>query len=113
MIVGSTSVLNESHLDMKNTILLMWCVAGVLTVNDPASAETTAAAAPASAASSAKVVLPPGITEEMLAPPPVPSFMLKPPATPLTVEEMMQQAREAERKAGIKPAAKSASQPAK
>ncbi|MDD5029253.1 MAG: hypothetical protein PHH58_07110 [Rhodoferax sp.] len=76
------------------------------------SKPTPAAAAPASAASAAKVVLPPGITEEMLAPPPVPSFMLKPPAKPLTVEQMVQQAREAELKAGIKPAA-AASQPAR
>jgi len=68
-------------------------------------------AAPASAASTAapaKVVLPPGITEEMLAPPPVPSFMLKKPETPLSVDEMVQQAREAERKAGIQPAPKPA-----
>lgn len=52
------------------------------------------------------VELPPGITEEMLAPPPVPSFMLKKPDKALTVEEMVQQAREAELKAGIKSTAK-------
>jgi hypothetical protein len=49
--------------------------------------------------------LPAGVTEEMLAPPPVPRFMLEKPAKPLTVEEMQQQAREAERRAGIQPKA--------
>ena len=48
-----------------------------------------------------KVALPPGLTEEMLAPPPMPRFMLEKPAKPLTTEEMIQQAREAERRAGI------------
>ena len=47
-------------------------------------------------------VLPPGVEEDMLAPPPVPRFMLEKPATPLTMDEMMQQAREAERKAGAR-----------
>lgn len=50
---------------------------------------------------SGKVALPPGLTEEMLAPPPVPRFMLEKPPRPLTTDEMVQQAREAERKAGI------------
>lgn len=50
---------------------------------------------------SGRVVLPPGLTEEMLASPPVPRFMLEKPSRPLTTEEMVQQAREAERKAGI------------
>jgi hypothetical protein len=63
---------------------------------------------PSSKASAPKVVLPAGITEDMLAPPPVPSFMLKPPTKPMTVDEMVQQAREAEQKAGIKPAPKPA-----
>ena len=48
-----------------------------------------------------KVILPAGITEEMLAPPPVPSFMLEKPSKPLTTDEMVQQAREAEAKAGV------------
>lgn len=55
-----------------------------------------------------QVVLPAGITEEMLAPPPVPSFMLKPTEKPLSLDEMVQQARDAEQKAGIKPVQKSA-----
>lgn len=61
---------------------------------------------------SAPVKLPDGITEEMLAPPPVPQFMLKKPARQLTVDEMMQQAREAERRSGIpaKPDATATSQ---
>jgi hypothetical protein len=53
--------------------------------------------------SSAKFVLPAGITEEMLAPPPVPRFMLEKPAKPLSVDEMVQQAHEAESKAGARP----------
>ena len=53
--------------------------------------------------------LPEGVTEEMLAPPPVPRFMLEKPSKPLTQEEMVQQAREAESKAAVavkKPAPK-------
>jgi hypothetical protein len=46
--------------------------------------------------------LPQGVTEEMVSPPPVPRFLLKPPTQPLTMEEMMQQVREAEAEAGIK-----------
>jgi hypothetical protein len=49
--------------------------------------------------STQKIVLPAGITEEMLAPPPMPRFMLEKPGKPLTIEEMTQQAREAEKKA--------------
>ncbi|HLA33564.1 MAG TPA: hypothetical protein VJ001_01715 [Rhodocyclaceae bacterium] len=51
------------------------------------------------------VALPPGVTEEMLAPPPVPRFMLEKPTRQLSMEEMVQQAREAEKKAGIPPKA--------
>jgi len=51
--------------------------------------------------SSGRGVLPPGLTEEMLAPPPVPRFMLEKPSRPMTTEEMMLQARAVERKAGI------------
>lgn len=61
---------------------------------------------PGNTSSAPKYVLPKGVTEEMLAPPPVPSFMLKAPEKPLTIDEMTQQAREAEKKAGIKKAAK-------
>ena len=73
---------------MKRTILLTLFVASLF-----ASATLSLAQ---------KVVLPEGITEEMLAPPPVPAFMLEKPAKPLTVLEMQQQAREAEKKAGVK-----------
>ena len=68
-----------------------------------AQESNSAAAQPAVQASAPQVALPAGITEEMLAPPPVPGFMLKPPTKPLSVDEMVQQAREAELKAGIKP----------
>lgn len=92
---------------MKRTISLLLCLAELTTFNGLTRAQSSAPPAPpASAASAAKVVLPPGITEEMLAPPPVPSFMLKKPDKPLSVDEMVQQAREAERKAGIKPTTK-------
>lgn len=91
---------------MKRKIYLVFCIASFAILSGPTRAQNNAATPPASSASSAKVVLPPGITEEMLAPPPVPSFMLKKPDKPLTVDEMVQQAREAELKAGIKPAAK-------
>lgn len=95
---------------LKRLFLLLCCASSLNIANAQAPAQSvntstaTTAVAPASAASAAEVVLPPGITEEMLAPPPVPGFMLKPPTQPLTVDEMVQQAREAERKAGIKPA---------
>ncbi len=46
-----------------------------------------------------KVVLPHGVTEEMLAPPPVPRFMLEKPGKPLTIDEMLQQVREVESRA--------------
>ncbi len=46
-----------------------------------------------------KVVLPNGVTEEMLAPPPVPRFMLEKPVKPLTTDEMLQQVREVESRA--------------
>ena len=55
-----------------------------------------------SAKPAAKVVLPEGVTEEMLAPPPVPRFMLEPPSKPLSHDEMAQQIQEAERRSGIK-----------
>ncbi len=96
---------------MKRAISLVFCIAGLMTSNGLTRAQSNPAPPPASASSATKVVLPPGITEEMLAPPPVPSFMLKKPDKVLTVDEMVQQAREAEQKAGIKPAAKSASKP--
>jgi hypothetical protein len=41
-------------------------------------------------------ILPPGVTEDMLAPPPVPRFMLEKQDKPLSTEEMLKQAREAE-----------------
>lgn len=102
---------------MKRAIYLLLCLAGLTTFTGLTQAQSyippsPPPAAPVSAASAAKVVLPPGITEEMLAPPPVPSFMLKKPDKALTVDEMVQQARAAERKAGIKPAAKAVPQPA-
>jgi len=68
----------------------------------PLWAEVTSSpqAKPAPAASK-KVVLPEGVTEEMLAPPPVPRFMLEKPAKPLSKEEMMDQVRDAEKKAAV------------
>ena len=48
--------------------------------------------------------LPPGLVFE---PPPVPAFMLEKPAQPLSLEEMVRQAREAERRAKASQAAAS------
>lgn len=56
---------------------------------------------PKTAGQASQYVLPPGITEEMLAPPPVPQFMLEQPAKPLTTQQMIEQARDAERKASV------------
>lgn len=95
---------------MKRTFFNALCFASLMAGASMtlAGAQGTPPNPPASAASAPKVELPPGITEEMLAPPPVPAFMLRPPAKPLTVDEMVQQAREAEQKAGIRPAPKPA-----
>jgi hypothetical protein len=106
MIVGSDNFHDESQLFMKPAFFLTCFVVSFLTSVSPTWAQPGAAAAPQSKTSAAKVVLPAGITEEMLSPPPVPRFMLEKPAQPLSVDEMLQQAREAEKKAGIKPAPK-------
>jgi hypothetical protein len=93
---------------MKYTSSQLVAMAILLAMIGPTAAEEAASPAPVAKASAPTVVLPAGITEEMLAPPPVPSFMLKPSATPPTVDEMVQQAREAEQKAGIKQTVKPA-----
>ena len=82
---------------MKPALPLVLCLASLLgCANLTLAQEAVKEAKPAATAA---VVLPPGVTEEMLAPPPVPGFMLKKPAKPLTMDEMVQQAREAEKKA--------------
>lgn len=96
----------EDFFVMKRAISLALCFSGLSTLNGLAQAQSNTTPPPSNSAAPAMVVLPPGITEEMLAPPPVPSFMLKKPDKALTVEEMVQQAREAELKAGIKSTAK-------
>lgn len=68
---------------------IMACSNLSLAQNVPSDENAVKPSAPA-------VVLPPGITEEMLAPPPVPRFMLEKPAKPLTMNEMIQQTRQAE-----------------
>jgi len=89
------------HTFVVASLALMGCI-------NLAQAQDTAKAPPPKPTASAAIVLPKGVTEEMLSPPPVPRFMLETPAKPLTMDEMIQQAREAEQKAGIKhpPAAK-------
>lgn len=84
---------------MKRTILLTLFVASLFASATLSLAHDTGKSVKPAAK---KIVLPDGITEEMLAPPPVPAFMLEKPAKPLMVLEMMQQAREAEKKAGVK-----------
>ncbi len=93
---------------MKHAISLVFIAANLLAVTSSISAQYSDSQQPASKSSDTVVVLPVGITEEMLAPPPVPSFMLKPPNKALSMDEMVQQAREAEQKAGIKPPLKPA-----
>jgi soluble lytic murein transglycosylase-like protein len=106
MIVERYSILNGRFSVMNLATSVALCFAGLVSWSGLVQAQSNTPLPPASSASAAKVVLPPGITEEMLAPPPVPSFMLKKPDKALTVDEMVKQAREAELKAGIKPTAK-------
>ena len=76
-----------------------------------ASAAEKAPVNPGKVNSSASATrLPVGVTEEMMAPPPVPAFMLEKPEKPLSMEEMVRQAREAEKKAGV-PASKTQVKP--
>ena len=59
-------------------------------------------AAPGTASTSTKPAsaLPAGVTEDMMAPPPVPAFMLEKPGKAISMEEMVRQARDAEKKSG-------------
>jgi len=79
--------------------LAVWFASLVISVNSSLAQDAVKTAKSSNPAAST-VVLPAGITEEMLAPPPVPRFMLEKPAKPLTTDEMIQQARDAEIKAG-------------
>jgi hypothetical protein len=79
-------------------LLLFVCSAGLTSVH---AQNISPPPHPGHTSPSKKVVLPEGVTEEMLAPPPVPRFMLEPPSKPLTQAEMMEQIREAELKAGV------------
>ena len=83
-------------------VVLSLALSASLAGAQPSVAKDKPAAAKSSAKPATKVVLPEGVTEEMLAPPPVPRFMLEPPSKPLSHDEMAQQIQEAERKAGIK-----------
>lgn len=87
---------------MKRTILLTLFVASLFASATLSLAHDVTQDGKSVKPAAQKIVLPDGITEEMLAPPPVPAFMLEKPAKPLTVLEMLQQAREAEKKAGVK-----------
>ena len=84
---------------MKHVLRLVFCFASMALASSFSLAQDVATDKKPAKSAASKVVLPQGVTEEMLAPPPVPSFMLKRPSTPLTMDEMMQQAREAENKA--------------
>lgn len=87
---------------MKRTILQTMLVAILLAGATLSSAQNAPAEQKPAKPPQAAVVLPPGVTEEMLAPPPMPRFMLEKSAKPLTLDEMVQQAREAEKNAGVK-----------
>ncbi len=80
--------------------LVVWFASLVISVNSSLAQEAVKTAKSTKPPAST-VALPAGITEEMLAPPPVPRFMLEKPAKPLTTDEMVQQARDAEIKAGV------------
>jgi hypothetical protein len=84
---------------MKHVLRLVFCFASMALASSFSFAQEVAADKNPAKPTGSKVVLPQGVTEEMLAPPPVPNFMLKKPSTPLTLDDMMQQAREAEKKA--------------
>ena len=86
---------------MKRIIQLTVLFTSVIISASCALAHDTSTTEKSTKKAAQKIVLPAGITEEMLAPPPVPRFMLEKPSKPLSNEEMMQQAREAEAKAGI------------
>ena len=96
---------SESLLSMKRTIPLALLLAFTLAATNASLAQVAGQVGAGVKSTPATIVLPDGITEEMLVPPPVPRFMLEKPAQPLTMDEMMVQAREAEKKAGVKPPA--------
>jgi hypothetical protein len=87
---------------MKRYVPLTLFAASLLAGVDLSQAQDAAQDGKLSPPTAQKVPLPSGMTEDMFAPPPVPRFMLEKPARPLTHDEMMAQAREAERKAGIR-----------
>ncbi len=68
-----------------------------------AVAADTKAPSAARPASAAAVVLPPGVTEDLLAPPPMPRFMLDRNARKLTPQQMAEEARAASLRAGKPP----------
>lgn len=84
---------------MKHTISLALFAAGLIVFANLSLAQDATKNGKPIATSTAKAVLPDGITEEMLAPPPVPQFMLEKSGTPLSMDEMVKQARAAEIKA--------------
>ena len=88
---------------LNQSLARVLCIACLILGTNFALAQNSSIAAPATAASAPKPSLPEGVTEEMLAPPPVPGFMLRAPAMPLSLDEMVQQVHEAEQKAGIRP----------
>ena len=96
---------------MKHTIqaliFAVICGASLGVAAQSPSATDKPAAQPAAA-----VKLPAGVTEDMLAPPPVPRFMTEKQDKPLSMDEMVRQAREAEEKAGAKPAKPATDTPA-
>lgn len=85
---------------MKRTIHKLLFAAILMAIATMSMAQNVANEGKSVKPPSPQVVLPAGITEEMLAPPPMPHFMLEKPAKPLTMDEMIQQAQEAEKKAG-------------
>lgn len=84
---------------MKRSTLLAVLATNLLVGVSLSQAQEVTQEAKASKKPAPEVILPPGVTEASLAPPPMPRFMLEKPTKPLTLDEMLRQAREAEKTA--------------
>ena len=86
---------------MRWVDVLVLCGALVLTQTTLSSENV----APRGALRGEKAQSPAGVAEDTFAPPPVPNFMLEKPTQPLSMDEMIRQAREAEKRTNTRRAA--------
>lgn len=84
---------------MKRTFLLTLFVASLVAAANLLMAQEATKDEKSTKPSNPELGLPPGVTDAMLAPPPMPRFMLEKPAKPITLDEMIRQAREAAKRA--------------